>query len=393
MKSKILAMIMFLSLATSILAFAIHTPSANAADAVLSIEPTPVNKVPGDVNSFFDVCVNITGVTNLFGFDIKVTWGDNTLITLDNDTSSANTAALLDGAWGAGNWFLVKIESSGGGGGGGFYRYVALSLSSSLTGTYDLMNLHFQIKRSGNFALETAIHIDTFKLSDPAWTTIPATTADGLFHIDGTKPDLELALIDPNPSKPFEYCKTFEVEVYATHVTDMTDFDLTILFTSELMQFIDVDYWGAFGTGSFVNTTGSVQVTMPAGAPHTGDSLLLFALTFHVEFDSRIEHIWRTNALQTLPAEISVKSDVGDFSFVGGTIPITGITLPSPIPLTIHLIRGDVDCNGKVDVFDLRTVAAYYDQSTPVKYDLTMDDTIDIFDLVVVATNFGYGGP
>jgi hypothetical protein len=46
-----------------------------------------------------------------------------------------------------------------------------------------------------------------------------------------------------------------------------------------------------------------------------------------------------------------------------------------------------------VDVFDLRTMASYYDQSSPVKYDLTMDGTIDIFDLVVVATNFGYGGP
>jgi len=173
----------------------------------------------------------------------------------------------------------------------------------------------------------------------------------------------------------------------------MTDFDLTILFSSELMQFVDVDYWGVFGSGSFINTTGNVQVTMPPGTPQTGDRLLLFALTFHVEFDQRIEHIWRTGAPHDLAASVSVKSDVGDFSFVEGTIPITGITLPPPIPLTINLIRGDVDCNGKVNVFDLRTVAAYYDQSAPVKYDLTMDGIIDIFDLVVVATNFGYGGP
>jgi hypothetical protein len=174
----------------------------------------------------------------------------------------------------------------------------------------------------------------------------------------------------------------------------MTDYDLTILYNAELLDVKDVDYWGVFGAGQFNDATpGVVHVWMAPGVAHSGDSLLLFALTFHVEFDSRIEHIWRTNAPHDLPAEISIKSDVGDFSFVEGTIPITGITLPPPIPLTIKLIRGDVDCNGKVDVFDLRTVAAYYDQSAPVEYDLTMDGTIDIYDLVVVATNFGYGGP
>jgi hypothetical protein len=62
------------------------------------------------------------------------------------------------------------------------------------------------------------------------------------------------------------------------------------------------------------------------------------------------------------------------------------------------LIRGDVDCNGEVNVLDLRTVAAYYDQDSTdsewpniSKYDVTNDNIIDIFDLVAVATNFARG--
>lgn len=393
MKSKILAMIMLLSLVTGILAMDIYPAKAANENVVLSITPPETDKVPADVNSFFDVYVNIKDVTGLFGFDIKVTWTDNTLIQIDKTTSNSSTASLLDQVWGLeseNKWAWILSEGSGGGGGGGYYRVVALSTSVGFTGTHDLIDLHFQIMRSGNIPLQTTIHVDTFKLSDPNWTPIPATIVDGLFKMAGTTPDLEMVLIDPTPSKPFEYCKTFEVEFYATHVTGMTDYDLTILFNSELLAFVDVDYWGVFGTGSATPGTGSVHVT-GAGGPLTGESLLLFALTFHIEFDDRIEHIWRTLAPQTLPAVISVKSDVGEFSFVEGTVPITGITLPMPLTVTVHLIRGDVDCNGKVDVWDIRCVAAYYDQATPVKYDLTMDGMIDIFDLVVVATNFHYG--
>ena len=402
MKTKILAIIMLLTLAIGIFALCIHTLPVNAANenVVLSITTTPINKAPADVNSFFDVYVNIAAVTGLFGFDIKVTWTDNTLIQLDKSTSDTNTKALLatniwPGAEGA-KWAWILSEGGGGGGGGGYYRVVALSTSTGFTGSQDLMDLHFQIMRSGNIPLTTTIQVDTFKLSDPNWTPIPATTVPGVFNMAATTPDIELVLIDPTSGK-LEYGKTFEVEVYATDVTDMTDFDLTILFNSELLAFVDVDYWGTGWTGSPpILGSGAVQVT-GSGAPHTGSSVLLFALTFHIEFDGRIEHIWKTNAAHDLPAQISVENDIGGFSFVEGTVPITGITLPSPMTVTVHLIRGDVATytadhpDGVVDIWDLRTVAAFYDKSSPVKYDLTMDGTIDIFDLVVIATNMGYG--
>jgi hypothetical protein len=74
--------------------------------------------------------------------------------------------------------------------------------------------------------------------------------------------------------------------------------------------------------------------------------------------------------------------------------------MPSDLDITVNLIRGDADCDGNVDVFDLRCIAGYYDKkstdpewSTCSKYNLvSSDNTIDIFDLVAAATNFGYGG-
>jgi hypothetical protein len=59
------------------------------------------------------------------------------------------------------------------------------------------------------------------------------------------------------------------------------------------------------------------------------------------------------------------------------------------VTYTFSPIRGDIDNSGTVDIFDLRTVAAYYDQENAT-YNLTGDAVIDIYDLVVVASNIGY---
>jgi hypothetical protein len=212
---------------------------------------------------------------------------------------------------------------------------------------------------------------------------------------------LEFALVDPNPNKPFEYCKTFEVEVYASNISgNLTDYNFTIAYDSSLMKFLGVNHWGVLAAGHVDNANpGTIQIWSDAGGQSYSEPRgLLFALTFHVEFNDDKNHIWRTHAPHELNATVSIRNDLGGFSFTNGSVPITGITIPTPLVITIHLIRGDVDCNGEVNVLDLRTVAAYYDQDSTdsewpniSKYDVTMDNIIDIFDLVAVATNFARG--
>ena len=395
MKTKLLATIMLLSLMTGMLTFAMNIQPATAANAELKVTPPLIEKNPSDVNSFFDVFVDIS-VVDLFGFDINVTWGDNTLITLDYSLYNST----LDAVWGAGNWFLV-MNASGGGGGGGYYRLVALSTQNSFTGDHTLFQLHFKILRSCNFLLQTPIAIETYKLSDKNWQLIPATVTNALFKINPTTPDLELEFVDLTPSKPFEYCKIFYVKVYVSHIcAQLTDYIIHISYTSELLKFTGVSEWGILGdtsNGASVtddNVTGEVQVQDTGGLTYTGDKGLLFTLAFHVEFDDREEHIWRMGHPQSLPAQISIQTHTNlELSFLGGGIwPISLVQLVNnPISKSVVLIRGDVGpVDGTVTVFDLRTVANYYDQSQPAKYDITNDGLIDIFDLVAVATNIGY---
>jgi parallel beta-helix repeat protein len=352
---------------------------------LLYTDPDPIQKAPSAVCTYFNVSIVIENVTDLFGFDLNITW-DNTLITVNrcyyNDT--------LNAMWGVGNWYIPKNQT-----GPGWYKLVAVSTSTGFTstGSQILFYLEFHVASSGcNFLLETPIDFEVVKLSNSYWTSIPATVDDGLYQISGTVPDLEFVLVQ---TPPFEYCDSFEVEVWVTHIcANLTDYNFTILFNDELLNFVDVNDWGVLGNmthdnANYMNESGKIHVWDTGGSVFNSGNGSLFTLTFHVQFNDTIDHIWRTCGNQNLTAQISFED--AELSFEEGIIEMGGITIPPPLEITITLIRGDVDCNGIVNVFDLRTIAAYYDESAPVKYDLNCDGTIDIFDLVITATNYGYG--
>jgi hypothetical protein len=394
MKTKLLPALMLLSLLTSLSAVAVSIRPVAAAPDELKITPSTVNKTPSDLNSFFDVFVDIT-VTDLYGFDIKITW-DNTLITF-SDLVGGHT--YLDAIWPQGFFEPLNLSPPPAyQTGPGYVRYAAVATGGTgYTGSHTLFKITFKIVKACNFPWSTAIHFETVKLSDSNSNSILATLTDGQYNMAATVPDLEFVVHDPDPTKPFEYCKTFEVEVYVTHIcANLKDYDFIIDYNSELLKFVDADYWGVLGgTSDYASYIllgpGRVEVKDTGGIVWSGDRGLLFALTFHVEFDDRIEHIWRNTSPQQLPAQVSFEA--AELSFLEGTIPMSGIAMPSALTVTINLIQGDVDCDGNVDVFDLRTVAAFYDQTGPAKYDVKTDNTIDIFDLVVVAVKFGYHNP
>jgi hypothetical protein len=404
MKTKLLATLMLLSLLTSLSAVAASIRPVAANPDELKITPSTVNKTPGDLNSFFDVFVDIT-VTDLYGFDIKITW-DNTLITF-SDLVGGHT--YLDTVWTSGFFEPLNLNppppyQTG----PGYVRYAAVATGGAgYTGSHTLFKITFKVVKACNFPLSTTIHFDTVKLSDSNYNAISATLTDGVYKMSATVPDLEFDLVNPNPSKPYEYCKYIEVEVYVTHIcAHLTDYDLKVDYDPDLLKFVDVDVWGVFGTGH-VDSAGAGVVRVwcdPSSTPFVGDKGLLFTLTFHIEFLDTVGHIWRTGNQGPLYAHVSLDTTWGDLSFQEGTIPIAGVIPPSTQTVTVNLIQGDVDCNGKVDVLDLRTVAAGYDKTSSdpewttghywSKYNLKEEDnTIDIFDLVVVAVKFGYNGP
>jgi len=400
MKAKYISSMLTLLLLASIFTFGLVINRASADGTTISIPS--VSKSPSNLGTTFTVPVQISSVNDLFGFDINITW-DNTLITFAS-LSNASTYTIWPNGFVELLAFAPPYTSVKSGAGYVEYATVATGAGNGFTGNGTLFTITFNIVKAGNFPYSTALHFKSVELSDSNANAITATANDGSYSMSATVPGIDYALFDPNTAKPYEYGKYFEVQVYASGITStLTGYDLKVDYTSEYLSFHGVYAWGALGTGTVdTSTLGVVHVSISSGTPTTGDSVLLFTLTFQIRFDDSSGHTWIKGSTNTRPTTVLLDTTYGSLSFSEGTLYVNGsgptpITPPSAINVTINLIQGDVNCDGKVDILDLRAIAYWYGQSVPpapIQYNLKPDETtIDLYDLVLVGANFGYSIP
>ena len=354
----------------------------------LFLDPSLVNRTYHDVGRYFNVSVKIEGITDLFGFDLNVTW-DNTLMTLNHSCYDDS----LDALWGAGKWYVAVDE-----GGAGWLKLVAVSTKDSFntTGEQTMFILEFRVEDPHtNTTKQTSIHCYTQKLSDSQYSAIAHTMEDGIYGIAGGRPELAM---NPTSKKNRMYGETFTVEIDMSDAFDVTDFEFEIHYNTILLDYGGIT-WNALGSGTINvdeaegNITGSTS-----GTPISGRQTLIT-----VEFKTAYYHVWKndpgwTNDLTDIVffqwANLSFPSDP-DLRYERGGL--DQINVGPDFAYTFSPIQGDVNNDGTVDIFDLRTVGAYYlvRQGDPnwteaSTYDLRGDGIVDIFDLTTAAANFGY---
>jgi len=352
--------------------------------ARLYINPPIVERTNADVGTTFLVNVTIQGVTDLRGFDINITWG-NILITL----ASVDFNTMLDNVWGNGNWYLAQNQS-----GAGCYKLVAVSTANSFnsTGPTPLYELAFTVQDpQSNFLRQTPIHFDTRELSDSQANPIPNTVSDGTYTISGETPTLQMS---PTSKTCRKYGETFTVSITLSDAYNVQDFEFEIHYNTTLLDYTSIT-WDAWGSGTeTVDEASGIIIGSTSGSIINGPRTLVT-----IQFSAAYHRIWKdeskipgwkndqSGVVYVQSAKLSYPSSP-DLSYVrGGTQ--NQISVGPDVAYTFSPIQGDMDNSGVVEVLDLRTVAAYYDQVN-LTYDLNGDGIIGIFDLVLVGANFGY---
>ena len=382
---------MLFFLLAGFMTIAIHVPSVSAAPPVLGFNPpTTVKQKPPD--SFFDVFLEITDSYRLFGFDIKITW-DNSLITYNNGTLEE----YLNTIWGSGlsEWELVTAE-----GGVGYFRYVALSLADEFNGTgaQALLKLRFDIvDPSTNSMKETSLHFDIHSLSNKDYQPIVHTANDGTVQIWGKTPTLNLS---PTAKTCRKLGEEFDITVSISDALSVTSFTFDIRYDTLLLNYTGVT-WGVWAGGSIINdeATGTLTGSTSGGAQDGTKTLLT------IRFKAAYSHMWKDQATIVPPwqniltgtiyiqtATLDYPSPQPDLTYTkgGGS---NKINVGADVTYTWSPIQGDVDLDGDVDLFDLRTVSTFYDLVNDT-WNLTGGTgLIDIFDLVVIANNYGFTYP
>ncbi|MGA3191839.1 MAG: PKD domain-containing protein [Candidatus Bathyarchaeia archaeon] len=142
-------------------------------EATVLITPSLTEKTYSNVDATFEVNVTVESVTDLFGFDLNVTW-DSAFLNFSN----CYYKDTLDALWGSGQWFVAENES-----GIGYYKFVAVSTADSFNTTRSqaMFTLEFIVGNPPQ-PNETMIHFATDKLSDPQAENITHLVEDGTYR-------------------------------------------------------------------------------------------------------------------------------------------------------------------------------------------------------------------
>jgi len=190
-----------------------------------------------------------------------------------------------------------------------------------------------------------------------------------------------------------KYNETFFVQINVTFAGDMNDFRFEIHYNATLLDVVNVS-WTTWGDGTCtVDEVNGILSGYTSGSPINGNVTLLT-----VTFNATYHHIWKDES--TVSGWKNIQTGTIYFQRTNLTYPsgqgldyerggLNQIDVGPDFACTFSPIQGDVDNNGTVDIFDLKTVAAYYDQQNTT-YNLMADSTIDIFDLVAIGANYGY---
>jgi hypothetical protein len=281
------------------------------------------------------------------------------------------------------------------------YRLVALSLKNGFTGSHPLLILGFTVLNpQTNSKKQASIHFEAAfdKLSDSNAQAIPHTTIDGAYEIWGGAPTLNMTHANVYNRTCRKIDEEFTVTVSISDAVNLGSLDFEIRYDTSMINYSSsLVIWGS-GTINHDETSGTVTASVTGGGGGSG-AFALLNITF--KSDSTFNRFWKdpsTGQLSNLfPSATGIYfesitlhyTSLPDITYTRGGGGGGRIYVSPDFAYTYAPIRGDLNNDGKVDISDLSWEAGFFD-TTNTSMNLVGSNTIDIFDLVIIAGNFWY---
>jgi hypothetical protein len=361
----------------------------------LYVDPPLVQKEYVDVNSVFEVAIRADEITDLYGFDIKVSW-DTTLLSLDHVEYENTSTSPLKFIWGptlGADYGVQKAET-----GANYFRLVAYSLRNGFTGSHALFILGFKVlDPQTNSMKQGSIHFEASydKLSDSNAQSIAHTTQDGAYQIWGMALTIDMTHASGHSRTCRETNEEFIVTLTITNAVNLGGADFEIDYDNVMLSYVSSAV--IWGTGTITNDgNGNITGTL------TGSGPVSTLATIRFKSNPSYTRMWKDPSIQpqhdvTNLTAIQIQSitlhypSLPNISYTRGGGGGGRLNVPNPdFSYTFSPIRGDLNNDGKVDITDLTSEASVFDTNNSTMNLIGSTNLIDIFDLVVVAGNFWY---
>lgn len=343
--------------------------------------------------TYFEVNVTAANLVDLYGVDFKVTWNPDyiELVEVDVEVDEIWTQYFI----GMNEWNNTV----------GWYHLVATSLDGApddpygFNGTHKIVKLKFHIIYDPcwivtDYYVDTPLTLTVISLADSNGQQIyPWNIHGGYYRINAIQPKIEMR---PGLVIASEKDYVFTVEIWIVDAVKLHDWQAQIYFDTDHLDIIGLEIDTTFLTGPYevfmyVKSDEYGYILIGVLQQQPGETLAygegrLATLTFKVH-----DTIFWTTSYPILHSWIY-------FDWVTISVKCPNYYTINPSYLDIVdceykyiPIPGDVNMDGVVNVLDLQLVAADYGSTT--LYDLDEDADVDLFDLVLVAINFGRDEP
>ena len=256
---KAFIIVLLASIGFTSISFVMPDVRSQSGTAVLKVEPTIT--ILGDPNGTdvigenFTVAVRIENITNLYGFDVRISWSTDYLAYLSHMVK-VPVETYPDGVL---HSPVIQVKNEVNETAGTYWcAYASMAPAPSFNGsgtifiiTFRIINQPWDYEIAPEEYIDTLIHFEGYKFVDKTGTEIPVTSYDGVVRIYAKLfeyPPLPLLKITPETIRGQGVGNEFTVDVWlmgegGTDLDPFWDpagFDIVLNFNTTLLEAINV---------------------------------------------------------------------------------------------------------------------------------------------------------